>query len=66
VPGGRRRSCGSRPAVTTLPTSHTTGFFDITEGANFTSNTVCGYLCTAMPGYDGPTGVGTPNGTSGF
>jgi hypothetical protein len=29
-------------------------------------NNVCGYLCTAMPGYDGPTGMGTPNGTSGF
>ena len=24
------------------------------------------YLCTAGPGYDGPTGLGTPNGTTGF
>lgn len=24
------------------------------------------YLCTAVPGYDGPTGLGTPNGTRGF
>ena len=27
----------------------------------------CGsYLCDAGPGYDGPTGLGTPNGTGGF
>ena len=34
--------------------------FDITTGADGS----CGgsYLCTAGPGYDGPTGVGTPDG----
>jgi hypothetical protein len=28
------------------------------------SNGFCGrdYLCTGRPGYDGPTGMGTPNG----
>jgi subtilase family serine protease len=37
---------------------------DVTSG----SNGSCGgsYLCTAGPGYDGPTGLGTPNGTGGF
>lgn len=32
------------------------------------SNGACGgsYLCTAMAGYDGPTGLGTPSGTGGF
>jgi hypothetical protein len=32
------------------------------------SNGSCGgsYLCTAAPGYDGPTGLGTPNGTGAF
>lgn len=37
---------------------------DIVEG----SNGSCGgsYLCTAVPGYDGPTGIGTPNGVRGF
>jgi subtilase family serine protease len=32
------------------------------------SNGACGgsYLCTAGPGYDGPTGLGTPAGTVGF
>jgi subtilase family serine protease len=48
------------------PYSHQTSFHDITEGSNFTPSSVCGYLCTAEPGYDGPTGVGTPNGTGGF
>ena len=34
---------------------------DITSG----SNGSCGgtYFCTAGTGYDGPTGLGTPNGT---
>jgi subtilase family serine protease len=38
--------------------------FDVTGG----SNGSCGgsYLCTAGTGFDGPTGNGTPNGTSAF
>jgi subtilase family serine protease len=37
---------------------------DVTTG----SNGSCGgsYLCTARAGYDGPTGLGTPNGTGAF
>jgi subtilase family serine protease len=37
---------------------------DVTSGANGS----CGktYLCTADPGYDGPTGLGTPKGVTGF
>jgi subtilase family serine protease len=47
-----------------FPYSHTSALFDVTAGANGS----CGgsYLCTAAPGYDGPTGLGTPNGTGGF
>jgi len=31
------------------------------------SNGACGmYLCTAVPGYDGPTGLGTPSGIAAF
>jgi hypothetical protein len=42
---------------TTLP------LFDITGG----SNGACGtYLCTGVTGYDGPTGLGTPNGVAAF
>jgi subtilase family serine protease len=47
-----------------FPYAHPGGLFDVTAG----SNGACGgsYLCTAVPGYDGPTGLGTPNGTSSF
>jgi N-acetylneuraminic acid mutarotase len=40
------------------------GLNDVTSG----SNGSCGgsYLCTAGPGYDGPTGLGTPNGIRAF
>jgi len=39
--------------------------FDVTSGNN---GTTCGgtYYCVAGPGYDGPTGVGTPNGSKSF
>jgi len=41
-----------------------TSLNDVTSG----SNGSCGstYLCTAGPGYDGPTGLGTPIGTTAF
>ena len=41
--------------------SHASSFFDITTGSNGTCGNV---LCNAGPGWDGPTGVGTPNGTA--
>jgi len=48
--------------------------FDVTSGSNGNctkrkprgGSTTGSYLCTAGPGYDGPTGLGTPNGTTGF
>ncbi len=47
-----------------FPYSQLSFLFDITSG----SNGRCGgsYLCTAMAGFDGPTGNGTPNGTLAF
>jgi subtilase family serine protease len=44
--------------------SRPNGFNDVTSG----SNGSCGgtYLCTGVTGYDGPTGLGTPNGTTSF
>ena len=46
------------------PYGHSTGLYDVTSGSNGT----CGgsYLCIAGPGYDGPTGLGTPDGTVAF
>jgi N-acetylneuraminic acid mutarotase len=37
---------------------------DVTSGSDGTCDPA--YLCTAGPGYDGPTGLGTPDGTSAF
>jgi hypothetical protein len=37
--------------------------FDVTDGA---AGTCAGYLCVGQPGYDGPTGLGTPDGSAGF
>ncbi len=57
---------GNGASVTfgSFPYSHTANLTDVTSG----SNGSCGgsYLCTAGPGYDGPTGLGTPNGTGAF
>jgi subtilase family serine protease len=46
------------------PYSHTGSLFDVTSGSNGSCSG--SYLCTAQAGYDGPTGLGTPNGTGGF
>ncbi|MET8942711.1 carboxypeptidase regulatory-like domain-containing protein [Streptomyces sp. NPDC004542] len=37
---------------------------DVTSGSNGTCTLT--YVCTAGPGYDGPTGLGTPRGTAAF
>ena len=44
-----------------------TGLNDVTSGSNAHA-TDCGgdYQCTSGPGYDGPTGVGTPAGLGAF
>ncbi|MFG2479806.1 carboxypeptidase regulatory-like domain-containing protein [Streptomyces fagopyri] len=46
------------------PYAHTGSLNDVTAGSNGTCETT--YLCTAQAGYDGPTGLGTPNGTAAF
>lgn len=38
--------------------------FDVTTGSNGTCSPA--YLCTGEVGYDGPTGMGTPNGIGAF
>ncbi|MER0449266.1 putative Ig domain-containing protein [Streptomyces sp. Edi4] len=56
------------PAANTTPASypyaHTSALNDVTSGANGSCSP--SYLCTAGSGYDGPTGLGTPNGTAAF
>ena len=42
---------------------HTNAFNDVTTGSNNLAGSGCSdYECNAGPGYDGPTGLGTPNG----
>ncbi len=57
---------GNTATVTygSYPYGHTADLNDVTSG----SNGSCGgsYLCTAGAGYDGPTGLGTPDGTGAF
>ncbi|MGZ4599966.1 MAG: S53 family peptidase [Oryzihumus sp.] len=44
--------------------AHTSGLNDVTSGSNGTCTTTV--WCHAGTGWDGPTGLGTPNGTSAF
>jgi hypothetical protein len=65
---------GSVDYAAKLPYGHSASLFDVVGG----SNGNCGgpgnskkrsgqaYFCNAVTGYDGPTGLGTPNGTGGF
>lgn len=46
----------------TIPYAKPGGLFDVTAGSNGT----CASWCTSKPGWDGPTGLGTPNGTAAF
>ena len=46
------------------PYTHSSNFFDITSGSN--GNCPTPQWCTARAGWDGPTGLGTPDGTGGF
>lgn len=44
--------------------SHASGLFDVTSGSNGSCSP--SIWCHAGVGWDGPTGLGTPNGTSAF
>jgi hypothetical protein len=48
------------------PYAHRGAFFDVTSGANGSCEPSRAYLCTARAGYDGPTGLGSPDGIGGF
>ena len=71
--GGIYAATGVRPASTGVcsnaypscyPYQNPSYLHDVTSG----SNGACGgsYLCTAVVGYDGPTGLGTPKGVGAF
>ena len=47
--------------------AHAAALNDVTSGNNSDSQDCGGdYECDAVPGYDGPTGLRTPNGISAF
>ncbi|MFL6056991.1 MAG: putative Ig domain-containing protein, partial [Actinoallomurus sp.] len=56
------------PSSSTYPASypyaHTSALNDVTSGSNGSCTT--SYLCNGVAGYDGPTGLGTPNGATAF
>jgi hypothetical protein len=51
---------GAGPFAASYPYAHPSRLFDVTAGANGNCNPAV--LCTAGAGWDGPTGLGTPNG----
>ncbi|GAB2803017.1 hypothetical protein GCM10027176_04660 [Actinoallomurus bryophytorum] len=58
---------GSLPAggyAAALPYARPQALNDVVKGS--TGSCSPDYLCTAGPGYDGPTGLGTPNGVDAF
>ena len=56
-------NAGANPAQDIY--QHTANFYDVTSGKDASSCSPS-YLCTAGTGYDGPTGIGTPNGIAGL
>ncbi|HEX3793996.1 MAG TPA: IPT/TIG domain-containing protein [Acidimicrobiales bacterium] len=60
---------GHAPASTqmnSLPYADPGALNDVTSGTNSATGCAPTYLCTAGVGYDGPTGLGTPNGVASF
>ncbi|MEW2048427.1 S53 family peptidase [Streptomyces sp. NPDC005476] len=57
---------GSSDYPASYPYADTSALNDVTSGSNGTCSSSAAYLCTAKSGYDGPTGLGTPQGTDAF
>ena len=55
-------AAGTYPAA--YPWAHTSSLFDVTTGSNGSCSP--SIWCHAGAGWDGPTGLGTPNGTAAF
>lgn len=55
---------GTFPAA--YPYQASSGLTDVQGGSNGTCEAARQYLCHAVAGYDGPTGLGTPSGTAAF
>lgn len=60
--GAKAGTSGANPP--SWPYANTTALNDVTSGSN--GRCSGSYLCTAGTGYDGPTGLGTPKGSTAF
>jgi subtilase family serine protease len=68
---GLAKNANTTDYAAALPYASPSQLFDVASGSNGNCsrgkrNTSSKYLCTAGTGYDGPTGLGTPNGIGGF
>ena len=57
-------SAGAGQLYAAASSSYATDFYDVTSGSNGSCSVPD--LCTAGTGWDGPTGLGTPNGAGAF
>jgi hypothetical protein len=65
---GAMYALATAPSPSAFPNSYSyadpSGLWDVTTG--HTASCSPAYLCTGEVGYDGPTGLGTPNGAAAF
>ena len=61
---GNTGSAASGTYANSIPYGHPGNLFDVSSGSNGSCSPA--QWCTAGPGWDGPTGLGTPDGVSGF
>jgi subtilase family serine protease len=55
---------GAATSYSSYPYAHSGSLFDVVSGSNGSCSG--SYLCTSGPGFDGPTGLGTPAGIGAF
>ena len=61
---GNTGSAATGSYANAIPYAHAGSLFDVTTGSNGTCPTT--QWCNARAGWDGTTGLGTPNGVAGF
>jgi len=61
---GNTGSAATSSYANAIPYAHAGSLFDVTAGSNGTCPTT--QWCNARAGWDGTTGLGTPNGVAGF
>ncbi|KHL04457.1 S53 family peptidase [Sinomonas humi] len=61
---GNTGSAAAGTYANAVPYSHASSLYDVSSGSNGTCSP--SQWCTARTGWDGPTGLGTPDGVSGF